>query len=287
MSFSKTIKEELSKISNFFDKKAIKFELLGYFMSNNTKFIQNEIKYATENEYNINRFAKILENIEVENYKIELKGNTYHINIHKKNIKELDEIMKLPLIEKKQDNNLKSIIRGVFLGAGSMNNPNKKYHLEMLVSKKEYAEYIEQILKEFGIKIKKLNKEASCSLYIKEAEEISKFLAFMGANKSVLDFEEIRVIRDTKNRINRMVNCETYNLEKSVKAGVKQIQAINQIKQKGKFEELPEYLKEMANLRLKNPEASLVELGKMLENPIGKSGVNHRLRQICEIAQEC
>lgn len=287
MSFSKTIKEELSKISNFSDKKAIKFELLGYFMSNNTKFIQNEIKYATENEYNINRFAKILKNIEVENYKIELKGNTYHINIHKKNIKELDAIMELPLIEKKQDNNLKSIIRGVFLGAGSMNNPNKKYHLEMLVSKKEYAEYIEQILKEFGIKIKKLNKEASCSLYIKEAEEISKFLAFMGANKSVLDFEEIRVIRDTKNRINRMVNCETYNLEKSVKAGVKQIQAINQIKQKGKFEELPEYLKEMANLRLKNPEASLVELGKMLENPIGKSGVNHRLRQICEIAQEC
>lgn len=287
MSFSKTIKEELSKINNFADKEAMRFELLGYFMSNNAKFVKNEIRYATENEYNINRFAKILNNMGVENYKIELKGNTYYIDMHKKDLEKLEEILKLQPINKKQDNGLKAIVRGVFLGAGSMNDPNKKYHLEMIVSKKEFAQYIEQILQEFGIKIKKLNKEASCSLYIKEAEEISKFLAFIGANKSVLDFEEIRVIRDTKNRINRMVNCETYNLEKSVKAGVKQIQAINQIKQKGKFEELPEYLKEIANLRLKNPEASLIELGKMLENPIGKSGVNHRLRQICEIAQEC
>lgn len=287
VSFSRTVKEELSKINNFSDKEAMRFELLGYFISNNTKFVQDEIKYATENEYNINRFAKILSNVGVEKYKIELKGNTYYINIQKKYIKELDEIMERLPIAGKQDNHLKAIVRGVFLGAGSINNPNKKYHLEMSISKKEYEEYIEQILQKYGIKIKKLSKEASYSLYIKEAEEISKFLAFIGANKSVLDFEEIRVIRDTKNRINRMVNCETYNLEKSVKAGVKQIQAINQIKQKGKFEELPEYLKEIANLRLKNPEASLIELGQMLENPIGKSGVNHRLRQICEIAQEC
>lgn len=286
MSFSGRVKEELSKINNLADKEIIKSELLGYIISNNTKCVTNKIKYSTENEHNINRFAKLINNVGVEKYQIELKGNTYHIEVNKKDFSVLEEMKKKPLIDKQQEDNLKAIVRGVFLGAGSINNPNRTYHLEMILTTKEEAQYVIEILQEFGIKIKILNKESSSSLYIKEAEEISKFLALVGASKSVLDFEEIRVIRDTKNRINRLVNCETYNLEKSVKAGVRQINAINHIKQKGKFEELPVYLKEMANLRLENPEASLVELGKMLEHPIGKSGVNHRLRLICEIAEE-
>lgn len=286
MSFSGKVKEELSKINNLVDKENIQFELLGYFMSNNAKWNTNKIKYSTENEYNINRFAKLLNNVGVEKYQIELKGNIYHIEVNKKEFEAFEQIKKKNTMDKKQENALKAMVRGAFLGAGSINNPNRKYHLEMIMRTKEDAQYVAEILQEFGVKIKILNKESNSSLYIKEAEEISKFLAFIGANKSVLDFEEIRVIRDTKNRINRLVNCETYNLEKSVKAGVKQINAINQIKQKGKFEELPLYLKEIANLRLENPEASLVELGKMLEHPIGKSGVNHRLRLICEKAEE-
>lgn len=284
MSFSKEVKEELSKINNWNDKEIIKAELFGYLNSNNAKWNKNELKYATENEYNINRFAKILSNMGVEKYKIELKGNTYIIEVNQKELKKFADRMAYQEI--KQENILKAIVRGAFLGSGSMNDPNKKYHLEMILQNREVAQYMSEILESFGIHGKMLKKEDANVLYIKEAEEISKFLAFVGANKSVLDFEEIRVIRDTKNRINRIVNCETYNLEKSVKAGVKQINAINQLKQKGKFEELPIYLKEIANLRLENPEASLIELGKMLEKPIGKSGVNHRLRLICEMAEE-
>lgn len=286
MSFSKEVKEELSKINNWNDKEIIKAELFGYLNSNNTKWSKNELKYATENEYNINRFAKILNNVGIEKYKIELKGNTYVIEINSKELKELEDTMRDKQIKQGQENFSKAVVRGAFLGAGSMNNPNKKYHLEMILQNEEAAQLISEILERFGIHMKRLKKESATALYLKEAEEISKFLAFIGANKSVLDFEEIRVIRETKNRINRIVNCETYNLEKSVKAGVKQINAINQLKQKGKFEELPIYLKEIANLRLENPEASLIELGKMLENPIGKSGVNHRLRLICEMAEE-
>ena len=157
---------------------------------------------------------------------------------------------------------------------------------EILFSTEVSAEYMCEILKHFYIQSKLLRRKNSCSLYIKEAEEISKLLALMGANKAVLNFEEIRVVRDTRNNINRLVNCETANINKTINAAVYQIDAIKYLKQKRKFEELPDNLKEIANVRIKNPEASLVELGQMLETPIGKSGVNHRLKKICEIAEE-
>ena len=181
---------------------------------------------------------------------------------------------------------LKSIIRGAFLGGGFLNNPNNKYHLEMLFSTKINASYITNLLNEFSIQTKTLERKSSYSVYIKEAEEISKFLALLGANKSVLNFEEIRVVRDTRNNINRLVNCETANLNKTINAAVIQIDAIKYLKSKKKFDELNENLKEVAELRIKNPDASLVELGNMLKEPIGKSGVNHRLKKICQIAEE-
>lgn len=108
----------------------------------------------------------------------------------------------------------------------------------------------------------------------------------MGANSSVLKYEDIRVIKDTKNNINRKVNCETANLNKTVSAAVYQIQAIEKLKKQGKFNKLPEQLQEIANLRIENPDCTLIELGKMLKEPIGKSGVNHRLKKIIEISEE-
>ena len=124
-----------------------------------------------------------------------------------------------------------------------------------------------------------------CSIYSKDGEEISKFLAFIEASSSVLKFEEIRVYRDMRNNVNRIVNCETANLSKTVNAAVKQIEAIEKLKKIGKFNNLPDNLKEIANLRIKNPEASLTELGQMLKKPIGKSGVNYRLKILINLAQ--
>ena len=177
-----------------------------------------------------------------------------------------------------------ALVRGLFLGSGSVNNPSKKYHLEILLKSIDVANYIKNLLKEFNIEAKIL--ESNNTIYIKEGEEISKFLAFIGAQSSVLKFEEIRVMRDIRNNVNRIVNCETANLNKTIEASVIQIEAINFLKKMKKFEELPENLIEIAELRIENPDTSLKELGEKLEKPIGKSGVNHRLKKIVEIAEE-
>ena len=124
------------------------------------------------------------------------------------------------------------------------------------------------------------------SLYLKEGEDISKLLAFIGANKAVLKFEEIRVLRDMRNNVNRIVNCETANLNKTINAALKQIDDIKYIKKMNKFNKLSKGLQEIANLRLNNSDSSLIELGKMLDNPIGKSGVNYRLKSISKFADE-
>lgn len=291
MSFSKDIKEELSKLNTLANKEVVKYELLGYLISNNASLVRGKIKYSTENEYNINRLNKLLNNLRID-YKIELQGRVYNITFKKLELEEIEyienkiQINNYEINTKKDEIILKALVRGSFLGSGSLNNPNNKYHLEILFSTDNNAEYILEVLKAFGIEVKLLTRKNSTSIYIKEAEEISKLLALIGAGKSVLNFEEIRVMRDTRNNINRLVNCETANLNKTINASVEQIKQIKYLKEKRKFEQLPDNLKEIANLRQKNPDASLIELGNMLENPIGKSGVNHRLKKICEIAEE-
>lgn len=290
MSFSFNIKEELSKMNNLSNKEAVRAEFIGYLISNNITVTKNKIKYSTENEYNINRLNKILNNMNID-YNIELQGKVYSITFKRQEFENLE--YKNNNLQIKQDelivNNkneliYKGIVRGTFLGGGSLNNPQNKYHLETVFSTKNNAEFILEILKQFNIEAKMLDRVKSHSIYIKEAEEISKYLALIGAYKAVLEFEQIRVVRETRNNINRLVNCETANLNKTINASVTQINAIKYLKKIGKFDELSDSLKEIANIRLKNPDANLKELGQMLENPIGKSGVNHRLKKICEIA---
>lgn len=291
MSFSSKIKEELSKLNTLSNKEIVKAELIGYLLSSNIVVSNNKIKYSTENEYNINRFNKLLKNLNID-YKIELQGKIYtikfnkHINIDEICInRDFIEINNLEL-DGKEENYLKAIVRGAYLGSGSLNNPSTKYHLEIIFSTEKNAKYIGNIVNKFGIKIKYLNRKKGSSIYIKDGEEISKLLAFIGSNKSVLKYEEIRVVKETRNNINRLVNCETANLNKTINAAVQQIDAINIIKNKKEFDNLPDNLKEIAKLRLENTDASLIELGNMLREPVGKSGVNYRLKKLIEIANE-
>ena len=158
--------------------------------------------------------------------------------------------------------------------------------MEIILSSEENAEYIQDSISKFNINTKKLERKQGYSLYIKDGEEISKFLAFIGAGKAVLKFEEIRVVRETRNNVNRIVNCETANLNKTIDAAMQQIQAIEFLKKIKAFENLSDNLQEIATIRIENPEMSLIELGKMLKEPIGKSGVNHRLKKIQQIAEE-
>lgn len=291
MSFSSELKEKLSKMSNLANKEIVKYELIGYLISNNTVYKEGKIRYKTENEYNINRFSKLLSNINIMNYKIEIKRNNYIITVPKiesiEEIKYLNEDIEYNEEEQPKEEVLKAVIRGAFLGGGSINNPESKYHLEIILSTTSNAEKIIEILKKFTITSKKLNRKSGYSVYIKDGEQISKLLALIGANNSVLKFEEIRVLRDIKNNINRKVNCETANINKTVSAAVKQIEAIKKLQKTGQFDNLSESLKEIAKIRLENPDASLIELGQMLETPIGKSGVNHRLNKILEIVNSC
>jgi len=277
MSFSSSVKEELSKINIFGNKEIVKAELYGYLLTVDTKN-SSKIKFLTENEYNINRLNKLLNKLEI-NYKIEMKGKTYEIEFKKSDL----EFEKL---EFDTEDKIKSLVRGAFLGSGSITEPDSRYHLEIRLKEEKGREKIINAISKFDINLKKLDRKYSYSVYIKDGEEISKFLALIGANSSVLKYEDIRVLKDTKNNVNRKVNCETANLNKTISAAVYQIQAIEKLKKQKKFNKLPLNLREIAEIRIKNPDASLVELGKMLPKPIGKSGVNHRLKKIIEIAEE-
>lgn len=278
MSFSSEVKEELSKINIYNKENLVEAELIGYMLSVNTKKSGDCVEFITENEFNIERIYKLLFNLKID-YEPDSKRKVLVAKIKESDIKNLKKEETIT-----DEEELKALVRGAFLGSGSLNDPNKKYHLEILFDKEEKARFVQNIIRSFGINIKFL--KSNNTIYLKEGEEISKFLALIGAVKSVLSFEEIRVLRDTKNNVNRLVNCETANLNKIADASAKQLDDIKLIKKMKKFDSLPDYLVEIAEVREENPEVSLKELGEMLETPIGKSGVNHRLKKIHEIAEE-
>lgn len=289
MSFSSDLKEELSKINNLAKKNEVKYELIGYLISKNATIVKNNIRYATESDYNINRFSKLLKNLNI-NYDIEFDGKSFIITYKiKNNIKEI-YIQNSEMIIKNlfniNDNEKKSIIRGAFLGAGSINNPEKSYHLEINLSNKNNLEYLYDILNKMNVESKKLDIDKKYSIYLKDGEDISKLIALLGANRSVLKFEDIRVQREMRGKVNRIVNCQTANLNKTINASVEQIDAIRKLQINNKFNKLDENLKEIALLRLEYPDMPLVELGKKLKVPIGKSGVNYRLKKIIKIAED-
>lgn len=288
MSFSQGLKEELSKENTLKDKEVVKAELIGYLGSNNSTFLQNRIKFTTENQYTINRFNKLLKNLDID-FTIDVQGKVYSITLKKWETEEISYVGNQILFAKKQvweqEKQKRAFVRGAFMGSGSISDPNKRYHLEIVLPK-ENIELVYQTISSFGIQSKTLARKETFVLYMKDGEEISKFLALLGANNSVLKFEEIRVLRDMKNNINRVVNCETANLNKIINTSVKQIRDIQYLQEIKKFDILEEGLKEIAVLRIKNPDISLAQLGVLLKEPIGKSGVNHRLKKIEEIAKE-
>ncbi len=270
-SFSAKIKEELSKLNNLSNKDLVKAELEGYLSVNSSN------QFVTENQYNINRFGKLLNNIGQNSYSIEIQGKKFCIKTKKK-IKINEEI--------KTNEQIRAFVRGCFLASGSVSNPRNLYHLEIIFENEENALNIKYFLSENEINSKIITREDKYIIYIKEGDSISKFLAFIGASKAVLDFEDMRVIKSVRNNVNRLVNCETANLNKTISASVKQIEYIKLIKEKHKFDKLSEKEKELANLRLENEDLTLEELGKLLEPSISKSGVNHRMSNILKFAEE-
>lgn len=286
MSFSSDIKQELNKNSNLANKNIVKQELVGYLISGNINIANNkEIKFSTESDYNINRFSKLLTSLDI-NHSIDMVGKNFVITLKTKEIDfvEYDKgTVKIKEVPENQEEK-KAIIRGTFMGAGSINNPEREYHLEIEVTNEQNMNIVLKLLLEFGIKAKYMEAKNKYYIYLKEGEEISKFLALIGAAKAVMKFEDIRIQKEMRGKVNRLVNCETANLNKTINASIEQIAAIRKLQENGEFKKLDDNLKEIALLRLENPDMPLIELGKKLKVPIGKSGVNYRLRKIMEIA---
>lgn len=180
----------------------------------------------------------------------------------------------------------RAFIRGAFLTSGSMSDPEKFYHFEIVCPTERKAEFIQSILVGFTFDARIVQRKKYYVVYIKEGEQIVDLLNIMMAHRALLNLENVRVLKEVRNSINRQVNCETANLNRTVSAAVKQLEDINYIKATVGLDSLSEGLMEIAVLRAEHTEVSLKELGQMLTPPVGKSGVNHRLRKISEIADD-
>ena len=272
MSFSSTVKEELTKIV-VKDESQRKSELAGFMITNcivakeNGEFI---LRMATENEFAIRRVYTTLKvqygitaKSNVERPKIPGAEPLYHLKIFDKNdLKVLFNESFLNINEKLQivlsDNSIivqdaecqKAFLRGAFLGTGSIANPNSRYHLEIVVNNQDNAIFINEIIESFDIQSKMMKRKKDFIIYLKGAESISNFLAAISSNQGTLKFEETRVIKEVRNNINRVSNFENANFDKTVDASLGQLEDIMLIRKSRKFSKLPEHLKEVARLRM-------------------------------------
>ncbi len=178
----------------------------------------------------------------------------------------------------------RAFIRGAFLASGSISDPEKFYHFEIVCSTEEKARQLQSIIATFDLDAKIVQRKKYFIVYIKEGSQIVDILNVMEAPQSLMELENIRILKEMRNSVNRQVNCETANINKTVSAAVKQIEDIEYIKERYGFEHLPENLREIAEARLLRPEATLKELGEAMNPPVGKSGVNHRLRKLSILA---
>lgn len=179
----------------------------------------------------------------------------------------------------------RSYIRGAFIAAGSVNDPEKNYHLEFVLAEEPLAQQLRDLVNSFGLDAKVVERKEHFVVYLKEGEQIVDLLNIMEAPLALMDLENVRIVKEMRNDINRKVNCETANLNKVVGAALKQVEDITYIEETIGLAKLPEQLQEVARLRLEYPDKSLKELGSFLMTPVGKSGVNHRLRKISNIAE--
>lgn len=229
--------------------------------------------------------------------KMKLKKNNVYIVRCRHNVQEVLEMLGIfegNFIQSKvsddilfDDQKKRSYLRGAFMAGGSVNNPEaSSYHLEIYSNYEDHNEDVCQMMNDFGLHARTIVRRNGYITYIKEAEKISEFLAVIGANRAMLKFEDIRIVRDMRNSVNRLVNCENANLNKVVEAANRQKEAIELLIEHVGLDTLPEKLRIMAEFRMKHPDLGLKELGELIPGgPISKSGVNHRLRKLVQMAE--
>lgn len=180
----------------------------------------------------------------------------------------------------------RAYLRGAFLASGSVSDPRKSYHFEIVCGTEGMAQYLQHLMLGFQLEAKIVRRKKSYVVYLKDGTGIVDMLNVMEAHVALMELENVRILKEMRNKVNRKVNCETANINKTVSAAVKQMEDIVYIRDSIGFDKLPEGLRDVALTRLDYPEATLKELGELLETPVGKSGVNHRLRKLSEIAEK-
>ncbi|MEX2414984.1 MAG: DNA-binding protein WhiA [Paenibacillaceae bacterium] len=181
----------------------------------------------------------------------------------------------------------RAYLRGAFLAGGSVNNPEgSSYHLEIASMYEEHCKALCTLANKFGLNARCIERKKGFVLYIKEGEKIIEFLSVIGAHQALFKFEDVRIMRDMRNSVNRIVNCETANLNKTIGAAVRQIENIRLLEREVGLHNLPDRLREVAEVRIQHPDMNLTEVGEMLRGKVSKSGVNHRLRKIDEMAEK-
>ena len=180
----------------------------------------------------------------------------------------------------------RSVLRAAFLQSGSISDPEKCYHFEIAFADEEPAKRIQNMMESFRLDAKIVERKGHYVVYLKEGAQIADMLRIMEAPVALMEFENVRILKEMRNSINRQVNCEAANLGKTISAAVKQVEDIRFICSKVGLENLPEGLAETAKKRLEYPEATLKELGELMDPPLGKSGVNHRLKKLSELADD-
>ena len=304
MSYTETIKEEISYIKS--TKSEMIAELSG-FVRNNATFIDGSLSLTTENTDTLNRvktFLKTLYNVDADITVIDnlnfSKKDLYSITFEEHQEKILkalayndedNEFIKVPptyIVGGNEE--IRAYLRGVFFSSGSVNDPKtSRYHMELLISNPDEAVFIQKMLNIFDLNAKILNREKGYMIYIKEAEKISDYLKIWGATKAVLYYENVRVYRDQKNKTNRLNNCEQANMDRIFETANQQLEQIRIIEENDGAMLLDDKTKEALDYRKKYPEASLKELAEIISLETGKSitksGLNHRMRKIKDLAR--
>lgn len=308
MSFSSNVKNEI--ISKKYTSEASALSELGAIVCFGGKLRKTDGEYSlsfvTENPRIARRIYSLLKGTLTVNSHIKIRKNAQSAfyDVVVENEFDIEHIFKrLYLIEKDDtmdsfihyhiDAKLvstpegsRSYVRGAFLAGGSVMNPQKNYHLEFTTSHFRLADEFMQLLDGMGISAKLVMRKSKCVMYYKNSEDIADVLTVIGSVNSLMEYHNAKIVKEMRNHVNRTVNCENANLNKTVNASFEQVKCIQKLIDSGKFNSLPENLKEIATLRMQYREHSLLELGQMLSKPLGKSGVNHRLRKIMEIADK-
>lgn len=308
MSYSRRVKKEL--VLQFPKARHCQIaELAVYLMiyGRFRKLPKEQLRLQTENAFVFERVCRLLTLIEKKEQPeaaegIQIDSRTQTIVLNPALTRQISELLKISELHKTTEEHgseltrishrlyelnccKRAVLRAAFLSSGSLTDPEKKYHFEIALSMESRALQLQQIMNDFDMEAKIVLRKKYFVLYVKEAERIADLLNIMGAHVALLDMENVRILKEMRNSVNRQVNCEVANSNKVVVAASQKIEDIEYIKERCGLAYLGDPgLIEIAELRLSHPDISLKELGELLSKPIGKSGVNHRLRKISEAA---